>query len=56
MAQFTPEKFYLKNLDCANCAGKIERGLNKIEGVNQASIDFANLILNVQTVDLKRVI
>ena len=56
MAPFITAKFYLKNLDCANCANKIERGLNKIEGVRQASVDFANLILNVQTTDLRRVI
>ena len=56
MAPFITKKFYLKNLDCANCANKIERGLNKIEGVQQANVDFANLILSVQTTDLKRVI
>jgi Zn2+/Cd2+-exporting ATPase len=56
MAPYITEKFYLKNLDCANCANKIERGLNKIEGVQQANVDFANLILSVQTTNLKRVI
>jgi Cd2+/Zn2+-exporting ATPase len=56
MAHLITEKFYLKNLDCANCAGKIERGLNKIKEVSQADVDFANLTLNVKTTDLKRVI
>ncbi len=28
------------NLDCANCAAKVERALNKIYGVNSASVNF----------------
>lgn len=30
----------LEGLDCANCALKIEKGIKKIDGVNDASIDF----------------
>lgn len=28
------------NLDCANCAAKVERALNKIDGINSASVNF----------------
>ncbi len=34
------KKFKLKDLDCANCAAKMENAINKIEGVNEASISF----------------
>lgn len=30
----------LQDLDCANCAAKIERGIEKIKGVNSVSVDF----------------
>lgn len=29
-----------ENLDCANCAAKMERAILKIKGVNQASVNF----------------
>lgn len=32
--------FRLKGLCCANCAAKIERGIQKIKGVQEASISF----------------
>lgn len=33
-------KFKIKGLDCANCAAEIEREIQKIEGINFASISF----------------
>jgi len=33
-------KFKIKGLDCANCAAKLEEEIQKIEGVNEASISF----------------
>lgn len=30
----------VENLDCANCAAKLERAINKIDGVNEANINF----------------
>lgn len=39
------DKFFVKNLDCASCAAKIERGLKKAEGVEDVTVDFANLML-----------
>ena len=50
------EKFHLKNLDCASCAAKIERGLKKVEGVDDVTVDFANLMLHVRTNDIQRII
>lgn len=32
--------FKLQNLECANCAAKMESDINKIEGVEKASISF----------------
>lgn len=32
--------FKLEDLDCANCAAKMETAINKIDGVNKATISF----------------
>ena len=32
--------FELEDLDCANCAAKMERGIAKIKGVNSVTVDF----------------
>ena len=34
------KKFKLEDLDCANCAAKMEEAIKKIEGVNDASVSF----------------
>ncbi len=34
------KNFRLKDLDCANCAAKMERGIKKLDGVNDASVNF----------------
>ena len=36
------ERFNVKNLDCPSCAAKIERGLNEVDGIDEAILDFAN--------------
>ncbi len=33
-------KFKIKGLDCANCAAELERKIEKIEGIERASISF----------------
>ena len=33
-------KFKIKGLDCANCAAELERKINKIKGIDEASISF----------------
>lgn len=30
----------IEDLDCPNCAAKIQEGINKIEGVNTATVSF----------------
>jgi copper chaperone CopZ len=30
----------MKDLDCANCAAKMERGIAKINGVKECSVNF----------------
>lgn len=32
--------FKFQDLDCANCAAKIERKISKIQGVNNVSVNF----------------
>ena len=32
--------FKLQDLDCANCASKMECDINKLDGVNKASVNF----------------
>lgn len=34
------KQFKLSDIDCANCAAKIERGIKKIKGVEDASVVF----------------
>ena len=43
------KKFRLIDLDCANCAAKMERGINKIKGVNKCSINFMmqNMVIDI---------
>ena len=33
-------KFKVRGLDCANCAAEVERAIQKIDGVENASISF----------------
>ena len=34
------KRFKLENLDCANCAAKMERNIQKVKGVINASVSF----------------
>lgn len=34
------KKFKMENLDCANCAAKMEEAVKKINGVKDASVNF----------------
>lgn len=34
------EKIFKINVDCANCAAKMERAIGKIKGVENATINF----------------
>ena len=41
------KNFTLENLDCANCAAKLERKLSKIKGVNEATVAFMTKKLTI---------
>ena len=34
------KSYNLENLDCANCAAKMEKAIGKIEGVNEVTVSF----------------
>lgn len=34
------KRYKLENLDCANCAAKMEAAIKKIDGVNDATVSF----------------
>lgn len=35
------ERLHVTGIDCANCAAKVERGVSKVNGIEQANLDFA---------------
>ena len=41
--------YQLENLDCANCAAKIENAVKELEGVTFASVSFMTQRLTVET-------
>ena len=47
-------KFKIKGLDCANCAAKLEAEIQKIEGVNEASISFMTERLVIECEENKK--
>ena len=34
------KKFILEGLDCANCAAKMEKAINELDGVKEATVNF----------------
>lgn len=34
------KRFRLEGLDCANCAAKMEKGINELDGVKNATVNF----------------
>ena len=56
MTEISMKIFDVKNLDCASCAAKIENGLKRVEGVEDAIIDFASLTLHVRARDIERIV
>jgi Zn2+/Cd2+-exporting ATPase len=49
------QKYTLKNLDCANCAAKVEAAVQKTTGVRFASVDFATTTLFLDADDFDAV-
>ena len=45
------KKFKLTDLDCANCAAKMENAIRKIEGVSDASVSFMTQRLVIEADD-----
>ena len=43
--------FALEDLDCANCAAKMEDGIRKLPGVKNASMSFMTQKLTLETED-----
>lgn len=43
--------FALEDLDCANCAAKIENGIKKIDGVQSAAVSFLTQKLTLEADD-----
>ena len=45
------KKFKLIDLDCANCAAKMEDAINKIDGVTAATVSFIQQKLTIEADD-----
>lgn len=50
------QKYNLENMDCADCANRIEAKLNELEYVREARVSFATNTLYVDTQDMQKVI
>ena len=48
----------MNNLDCANCAAKMERAISRIDGVESASVGFMTrrLIIEAEESDLDAIL
>ena len=47
------KKFKLQDLDCANCAAKMEDAIKKIQGVNDANVSFMMQKMTIDAEDDK---
>ncbi len=45
------KKFKLQDLDCANCAAKMEEAIKKIDGVEDANVSFMTQKLTIEADD-----
>ncbi len=45
------KKFKLQDLDCANCAAKMEDAIKKIPGVNDANVSFMTQKMTIDADD-----
>ena len=45
--------FKLQDLDCANCAAKMEEAIKKLDGVNNATVNFMTQKLTLDADDAK---
>ena len=49
------KKFHIDQLDCANCAARIEKAVQETPGVHFASVDFATTTLFLEAEDIHQV-
>ncbi len=47
------KRFKLTDLDCANCAAKMEEAIKKIDGVNTATVSFMAQKMTVDADDAR---
>jgi copper chaperone CopZ len=47
------KKFILEGLDCANCAAKIEKAINELDGVKEATVNFMTTKMIIEGEDEK---
>lgn len=47
------KSFKLEDLGCANCAAKMEDAINKIDGVNSATVNFIMAKLKIDADDAR---
>lgn len=47
------KKFTLKGLECANCAAKMEKVINELDGVKEATVNFMTQKLVIEGEDEK---
>lgn len=47
------KKFKLQDLDCANCAAKMEDAIQKIPGVSGASVSFMTQKMSIEAEDAR---
>lgn len=45
------KKFKLTDLDCANCAAKMEEAINRIDGVTAATVSFIQQKMTIEAED-----
>ena len=45
------KKFELQDLDCANCAAKMEEAIKKIQGVSDANVSFMTQKMTIEAED-----
>lgn len=45
--------YKMQDLDCANCAAKIEAAINKLDGVNAATVSFMSQKLTIEADDAR---
>ncbi len=47
------KKFILEGLGCANCAAKMEKAINELDGIKEATVNFMTQKLVIEGEDEK---